>query len=227
MFLNLETSSKYCSVAISKDTITLDSIKSNIINNHSNEIANFVKEILRKTEIEINQLKAVAVSSGPGSFTGLRIGVSLAKAIAYSKKIPLIAVDSLTIIGYAFKDQKKIETNAYICPVLDGRKGMIFFQCMDSNLNVITNSKLINCEDELLKSLVQSGKKIYFIGNGANLIKFDSENIEKITDVEPEAQFMKEIVYKKFIKKNFEDVIYFEPQYLKEFEATIPKNKLL
>lgn len=228
MILNIETSQNYCSVALSNKEKTMDFIMSQQPNNHSQEIGVFVDKILKKNQIEVSDLEAIAVSSGPGSYTGLRIGVSMAKGLAYAANKPLIAVDTLSIMVQKAIEQDCPKGNDYMfCPMIDARRMEVFFAFFDANGNRISEISNIVLENKSFDKQLEK-RQIVFLGNGSKKLKeiIENKNAIFVENIFPSSQFMSKLSYKKFIEKIFENVAYFEPLYIKPFEATKSKNKL-
>jgi tRNA threonylcarbamoyladenosine biosynthesis protein TsaB len=224
--LNIETSTEVCSVAISKDGNHL--FKKEILEglNHSEFLTVLIEEILAENSYKLNQLDAVAVSKGPGSYTGLRIGVSVAKGLCYGLNIPLIAVNSLEILGmYA---ALKSDKDMLFCPMIDARRMEVYTALYNSNGKEIkpVSAEIIE-ENFLLEYLTKN--KILFYGNGAKKCKSKITHVNALFEGpnKTSAQFMQNLTAIKYNEKQFENVAYFEPLYLKDFVATIPKNKII
>ncbi len=232
LILNIETSTEVCSVTLAQNGQTLFKKESLEGLNHSRVLTVFIEELFKENNIEPKMLDAVAVSKGPGSYTGLRIGVSVAKGLCYGLNIPLISVNSLEILGiYAAQNQEKYivqkdEKPVLFCPMIDARRMEVYTALYNSQGKEIRQVSAEIIDENFLSDLLGT-HKILFFGNGAdkckNLITNDNAIFEgpKTTS----AEYMQIIAEKKFSKKQFEDVAYFEPFYLKNFVATVPKNK--
>lgn len=228
--LNIETSTEVCSVSLSIDGRVEDNyLKLYIPDNeekpkmvHSSQLAIFVDEIINKINGKIIP-DAVAISSGPGSYTGLRIGVSLAKGICFAANIPLISVDTLLLLAEMAKNSSNIECERFV-PMIDARRMEVYTAVFDRDLNKISETKSIiineNSFDEFKKH------KTLFCGNGINKLKefLNNENFVVLDNIYPSAQYMGRIAEQLFAKNEFVDLVYFEPFYLKDFIATTPKN---
>lgn len=230
MILNIETSKSTCSVTLSDGTKLISKKVSYENNSHSKLLAIFIDEILKEQKISPKQIVAFSVSEGPGSYTGLRIGTSTAKGMAYSLNKPLIAIDTLKIMckNLLQKNPDLKNIDAILCPMIDARRMEVYtaFYNLDySKISETTN--LIIDENSFLTAL--HNKKIIFFGDGAEKCKtvIKHPNAIFIDDIYALAENMIEFSYEKFSNKNFEDLAYFEPFYLKPFIATTPKNKLL
>ena len=224
--LNIETSTEVCSVAISKNGELLFKKESQEGLNHSELLTVFIEEVFNDNSFALNKLDAIAVSKGPGSYTGLRIGVSVAKGMCYALNIPLIAVNSLEIMGiYAALNSSE---NMLYCPMIDARRMEVYTALYNSEGEEIkpVSAEIIE-EDFLAEYLAEN--KVLFFGNGAEKCKSKIKNSNAIFQGpnKTSAQFMQNHTERKFNEKQFEDVAYFEPFYLKDFVATIPKNKIL
>jgi len=193
---------------------------------HSKLLPVFIDDILKENGIKPEQIDAVAVSKGPGSYTGLRIGVSSAKGFAFGINKPLISIDTMLIMAKMAKSKIK-NTFDFIVPMIDARRMEVFCSVFDRDLKQISPviAKILTSESfNELKS-----DKVCFCGNGAeksiNLLKNDNFIFE--LNIIPSAELMCELSEKKFIAEEFENISSFEPYYLKDFVATTPKNKLI
>lgn len=221
--LNLETSTKNCSVSISKNgkIIALKEIaEANF--SHAENLPKFIEETLKKSSLKLKDLSAVAIGKGPGSFTGLRIGVSSAKGFCFGLDIPLISIPTLAILAYATKS-----TKGFIIPMLDARRLEVFSCVFDANYKLIspTNNELLD-ENPFNEYLEKD--KVIFIGDAVQKTKeiITHKNADFI-EAFPSAKEMAKLSFEKFIKHDFENVAYFEPFYLKDFKVTVSKKNLL
>lgn len=214
--LCIETATTNCSVSLSKNG-KLVAIQEDFDKNysHAERLHIYIDQVLKKENISYSDLMAVSVSKGPGSYTGLRIGVSSAKGLCYALDIPLISIPTLESLAY----QVKIDTG-YVVPMLDARR-MEVYSCVFSNdYNVLRSTEAeILTENSFLEYLEQG--KVCFVGNGVE--KFSNicshTNAVFVTDKLPSANEMVTLSYQKFLGQEFEDVSYFEPYYLKDFVA--------
>lgn len=216
IILNIETATKNCSVSLSKSGKTIF-VKEHADQgySHAEKLHVFIDEVIKECQINISEINAVAVSKGPGSYTGLRIGVSAAKGLCYALNIPLIAVDTLEIL--ANQVQKK---DGLIVPMLDARRMEVYSAIFNNDLEKISETK---AEILSTESYDEINEKIYFVGDCQEkcqtvLTKNNFEFLPEI--VYPSANEMSKISYQKFENKQFEDVAYFEPFYLKDFLLT-------
>jgi tRNA threonylcarbamoyladenosine biosynthesis protein TsaB len=229
MILNIETSTDICSVGLAKDGVLVDMLIDNPILNgighgqHSRILAVLIKDLLEKNDLPANLLDAVAVSGGPGSYTGLRIGISTAKGVCLGANLPLIAIDTLLIIA-KMAHEKKMGEFDLIIPMIDAKRMEVYCSVFDQNLNQLEETQAKIIDKNSFSNFV--GKKILFCGNGA--IKCQEE-LKKdgfiFTDaVFPSAEYMSEIAEMSFNNNAFADLVYYEPFYLKSFIATTPKK---
>jgi tRNA threonylcarbamoyladenosine biosynthesis protein TsaB len=234
IILNIETSTKSCSASISEDGKTIVKAEQhNDSYSHSKLLTVFIYTILKESQIPISHLQAVAVSKGPGSYTGLRIGVSAAKGIAYGLSIPLISVDTLLLIASGFKSKSVSEnpvpdiSNSLFCPMIDARRMEVYNALFDSNLNKIRETKADIIDQNSFGELLEK-QKIYFLGDGAAKCKtiLKHPNAVFIDSFFPSADYMAYFSEKYFCRKQFEDTAYFEPFYLKDFAAVVPTRDI-
>lgn len=227
LILNIETSTKVCSVALAKDGETL-AVKEELGEQyiHSEKLTVFIEELMSSSDYDLSHLDAVCVSKGPGSYTGLRIGVSCAKGLCYALKIPLLAIDSLTILGARFIQLNHVKKEVVLFPMIDARRMEVFTQKMNSDLIVEAPIEAMIIDEN---SFFEFKAPVYLFGDGANKLidTFNSNTIQVIGGIETSAKGMSLLSYDKFIANEFEDVAYFEPYYLKEFIAIPSKKKLL
>ena len=221
-FLHIETATTNCSVAVSLEGELLYCKESNAPDfRHSDYLHLFIETALKEAGVAIQSLAGVGVSMGPGSYTGLRIGVSSAKGICYANSIPLVAVNSLEVLA----QQAKVEQDAFILPMIDARRMEVFTMTLNEKHQVIqpTTAKIVTPEwsEDLPK-----GKKIV-IGSGAEKCKTILQGVDYDyqTNISvPSARDMVGLVTKKYKNKDWEDVAYFEPFYLKNFYSNTAKS---
>jgi tRNA threonylcarbamoyladenosine biosynthesis protein TsaB len=211
--LNIETATKNCSVALAKDgeTIVCKEI-AEMGYSHAEKLHVFIEEILTESNLKFSDLKAIAVSQGPGSYTGLRIGVSAAKGLCYALGIPLIAVDTLEILA----SQISIE-EGLIIPMIDARRMEVYAAIFDKNYLKIRDTKAEILREESFSDLQQT---VYFIGDSSQKAKtvLQQENFVFLDDVVyPSASQMSKKSFTLFEQNHVENIAYFEPYYLKDF----------
>lgn len=227
--LNIETSGKICSVALTSNGGVDFHIESESEMNHASCLAPFVEKCLKEIERKGDTLEAVAVSIGPGSYTGLRIGLSLAKGICFSRNIPLIGINTLKILAVkGMFSSFEWEGNELLVPMIDARRMEVYTAVYNFKLeDVISPQPLILTEDSFSELL--NIKKLIFIGDGVEKAKklIKSENCQWLDYKNPLAIDMTALSDLAYQKKDFLDLAYSTPQYLKEYQATTPKNKVL
>lgn len=223
--LHIETSTTVCSVVLSENGKVVSERISLTGPSHASLLGVFVQEILLETKAHPD---AVAVSCGPGSYTGLRIGVSTAKGLCYGWNVPLIAVNTLQLLASTVVAGKKAELNTLFCPMIDARRMEVFSAFYDKDLKLFREIAA-DIVDENSYLNILADHKVLFFGNGADKCRgsITHPNAEFIDDIQPKASNMIPLAEKAFAESKFEDVAYFEPFYLKEFVATISKNKVI
>jgi tRNA threonylcarbamoyladenosine biosynthesis protein TsaB len=188
---------------------------------HSEQLHGFIQEVLVEAEMEMSELDAVAVSKGPGSYTGLRIGVATAKGICFALDLPLIAVNSLQILSEKYQDKNQV----LLFPMFDARRMEVYVMVINEKKEVVKTTFAEIVGDESFKEF-STNLPWVFMGEGAQKCKevFDAPHIEYRTDIMyPSAKEMIPLAWRAFKSKNFEDVAYFEPFYLKDFYTTAKK----
>ena len=224
VILNLETSSTNCSVCLAKDGVILAMKELNSENySHAEKLHVFIEEVMNEAALKMQDLEAIAVSKGPGSYTGLRIGVSAAKGLCYALDVPLVSVSTLKSMA---SQLKSVDEDALIIPVLDARRMEVYSAVFDNYLNQVRETKSEIIDEQSFEEYIGS-TSVHFLGSGAEKIKgiFNSDNLTFHLDVVPSAKEMALISFDKFKNKDFEDVAYFEPYYLKDFVLQTKKDK--
>jgi tRNA threonylcarbamoyladenosine biosynthesis protein TsaB len=225
IILHIETSTNVCSVALSENGICLFS-KSNADGmNHAALLSVFIAEALEVLKPDTKKLDAVAVSSGPGSYTGLRIGVSTAKGLCYGYGIPLITVSTLEVLtAEALKLIHKTD-NALFCPMIDARRMEVYAAFYNGEGEIKREISADIIESDSYAEILDK-QPVYFFGNGADKCKstLTHSNARFIDNLVPLAENMIAFAELAYLKSNFVDVAYFEPFYLKEFQTTTPKK---
>ena len=226
LILNIETSETICSVALAKGNDLIAIKESTEERSHAKLVTVFIEEIFKDLEYTLQDLDAIAVTKGPGSYTGLRIGVSTAKGLCYGLNIPLISVGTLTALANATINTGKYNNHKF-CPMIDARRMEVYSAIYNSDLSKIKNVSADILTEESYSSYLNSDK-IVFVGSGSAKFNEILSNNNAIfnTDIVPSAKNMIEVSYKNFKDEKFEDVAYFEPYYLKDFIAIKPKNKI-
>ena len=216
LILNIETSTKNCSVALFSGS-KLISEKSLLSEkySHSETLTLFVEDVIKNSDYTLVDLDAISVSKGPGSYTGLRIGVSTAKGLSYSLNLPLISVPTLQSMSF-YMSKKKSNYDLY-CSMIDARRMEVFSSFYDKDNNQVTEVRADIIDEDSYKKELEN--KVLFFGDGANKCKdvFTSGNAYFIDNFFPSAIYMGILSLEKYNNKDFEDVAYFEPFYLKDF----------
>ncbi len=220
--LHLETATTNCSVALSQNGNLLHCIENNEADfRHSDHLHLFIEQLLNKAQIQAKQLSGVAVSMGPGSYTGLRIGVSSAKGLCYANDIPLIAVNSLEVLAAAYTAQD----DDILMPMFDARRMEVYALVLNAQKEVIQPTQAIIITPDSFQEFQSRGRLVFF-GNGAAKCKgvIPSTNTLFIDELQlPSARNMVALATAKFEANITEDVAYFEPFYLKDFYTNMPK----
>lgn len=228
--LNIETSTEICSVAIGREGKIVDFLESREEKDHARVLTLLIDNILKKNHVGIEDIVAVAVSEGPGSYTGLRIGVSTAKGLAYGLKIPLLAVSSLKAMAKGILDLKDTEgypENTWLCPMIEARRMEVYLVFFNLHGEQMTDIRAEVIGEYSFNDLFVE-RNILFFGTGSAKCKkvLTEKNALFLDNVYPRADYMVSLSDNLFRQQNFVDIAYFEPFYLKEFVATIPKNKI-
>ena len=221
--LHIETSTKNCSVSIANcgELISLKEINTGEYS-HAEMLHPLINEALLESKLTIKDIEAIAVGKGPGSYTGLRIGVSAAKGLCFANDIPLISINSLEILAQSITIDRGL-----IIPMIDARRMEVYAAIYDQNYNAVRETKAEIIDSHSFLDELQN-QKVYFLGDGAKKCKeiILHENAVFIENVFPSAKKMATISYHKFKNESTEDVAYFEPFYLKNFVATQEKKKI-
>ena len=226
--LNIETSTSVCSVAASQDGQTIF-VKEDLQGpSHAVSLGVFVDEALSFVDSHAIPLDAVAVSCGPGSYTGLRICVSMAKGVCYGRNIPLIGIPTLEVLSVPVLLYHDLPEEALLCPMIDARRMEVYAAVYDRALNVQRPVAADIVDENSYREYLDWGP-VYFFGNGAAKCreKILHPNARFIDDIHPLAKMMFPLAEKAVAREEYKDVAYFEPFYLKEFVASMPKKKLI
>jgi tRNA threonylcarbamoyladenosine biosynthesis protein TsaB len=223
--LQIETATTVCSVALARDGHVIAVKELDERNIHAEVITLYIDELIKQTGIGYSELDAVAVSSGPGSYTGLRIGVSTAKGLCFSLDKPLISVETLAAMAQGMIAKDSIDPNTLLCPMIDARRMEVYTALFDAAGNVVkpTAAEIIT---EGSFSDYLGNNKILFFGDGAakcSDVIGESPNATFISDFSNSATHLTLKAAEKFVSAEFEDVAYFEPFYLKDFLVTQKK----
>ena len=235
LILHIETATKYCSVALSDGETLISLRESDEERSHARSLTRFIRECFRESGKKMSDLDAINVSKGPGSYTGLRIGVSTTKGIAYARNIPVIATGTLQVMVSAAVDNQEFinqsvssDQDILFCPMIDARRMEVFTGLFNPDGTIYRDISAEIIEEDSFSGILDS-KRIYFFGDGSDKCRgiLKHENAIFLPDVHPSARYMIGLALEAFRNSRFEDVAYFEPYYLKEFIATIPRKKVL
>src|SRR5690554_2963816 len=223
--LTIETSTSVCSCALSHDGQVLINKENHQGQSHASQLGLFVHEIMEYLRKEGMSLQAVAVSSGPGSYTGLRIGVSQAKGLCYGLDIPLIGIPTPQLMASMMRD--RVGEGELLCPMIDARRMEVYATIFDRSLNTVRPTAADIVDENSYTDLLDK-QPVVFFGDGAAKCRLviTHPNARFIDDIHPLAIGMVPLAEKAFQEGRFQDTAYFELFYLKEFVATVPKNKL-
>ena len=213
--LTIETTTKNCSVALfDNDNLIYLKEQNSHKYSHAEQITLFIEEVLRASKITLYELDGIILSSGPGSYTGLRIGTSTAKGLCYSLGIPLISVSTLKAMAFTMLED---ESYKYYCPMIDARRMEVFASIYDQSNSEVREIRADIVDEYTYANFLED--KVLFFGDGALKCKsvINNSNAYFVDGIFPSAKDMGVLGFDKFIKKNFEDVASFEPYYLKDF----------
>ena len=225
--LNIETSTDVCSVSVSQDGACIFSQEDHDGPNHAVKLGTFVDEALSFADSHAIPLDAVAVSCGPGSYTGLRIGASMAKGICFGQDLKLIAVPTLELMTVPVLLREAVEEGALLCPLIDARRMEGYSAVYDRALHEVRGIQADVVDADTYREYLDRGP-VYFFGNGAEkcMEVINHPNARLIKGVEPLAKWMFPIAERRIAQEKYEDVAYFVPFYLKDFVAHQPKKLL-
>ena len=225
--LNIETSTDVCSVSVSQDGACIFSQEDHDGPNHAVKLGTFVDEALSFADSHAIPLDAVAVSCGPGSYTGLRIGASMAKGICFGQDLKLIAVPTLELMAVPVLLREEVEEGALLCPMIDARRMEVYSAVYNRALHEVRGIQADVVDADTYREYLDRGP-VYFFGNGAEkcMEVINHPNARLIKGVEPLAKWMFPIAERRIAQEKYEDVAYFVPFYLKDFVAQQPKKLL-
>ena len=225
--LNIETSTDVCSVAVSENGACIFDEEDHSGPNHAVKLGVFVDEALSFTDNHAIPFDAVAVSCGPGSYTGLRIGVSMAKGICYARDLKLIAVPTLELLCVPVLLRELVEEGALLCPMIDARRMEVYAGLYDRALRPVREVRADVVDADTYKEYLDR-QPVYFFGNGAAkcMEAINHPNARLIEGIEPLGKYMYPLAERKFLCGETEDVAYFVPFYLKDFVAKVARNPL-
>lgn len=227
IILILETSTEVCSVSIIDNEITLARVESEESFQHTAKLTIQIEQALKEAALSFNNLSAVALSSGPGSYTGLRVGSSTAKGICFAKNIPLISLDSLKGLSYAEHDMVP-NANNYIISMIDARRNEVYAAIFDPNHHVLEPGKPIILDDQSFKRFRQARTVWHLCGNGAAKAKalLDFDEI-RVSTYQTSANYFSQMARNAYLREDFVDIAYFSPIYYKPPNITISNKPLI
>lgn len=225
--LHIETSTEVCSVALSQDSSCIFTQESEGRYEHGECLGTYVDQALSYADSHAIPLDAVAVSCGPGSYTGLRIGVSMAKGLCYGLGVPLIAIPTLKLMGVPLLLGDELPEDALLCPMIDARRMEVYSAVYDRALKEVCSPAAVVVDSDSFARELEQGE-VWFFGNGASKCRevITHRNAHFVDGVRPLAQWMFPLAEMAFARQEFADVAYFEPYYLKEFVASVPRRLL-
>ena len=234
LILHIETGTDVCSVALSEDNKVISLRESGSERDHATKLGVYINDVLTEHNYTTDKLDAISVGMGPGSYTGLRIGVSMAKGLCYALNIPLIGVNSLesmaaiALESYKAGDiQVKDWDNALLCPMIDARRMEVYTQVLDTSLNPITDVCAEIITDESFSEEINKTKEFLIFGNGAaKTVEILSNEKVSLIDITTSAKGLVNAAHKAYLNKDFKDLAYFEPFYLKDFVAMKSTKKM-
>jgi tRNA threonylcarbamoyladenosine biosynthesis protein TsaB len=222
VILSIETSTKACSVALHDNGQLVGLQYYFIQKSHSGLLPAVIKELLLNSNVEMKDLVAIAVSAGPGSYTGLRIGSSVAKGLAFTLDVPLISVSSLdTMISQV---QPYLKEDYYLCPMIDARRMEVYCKLVSGVGEILWDTSPLIVDEITFTDF--SEKELYLFGDGS--VKFKDllakQGVKFLDDITPSSKYMGQIAFEKFTTNSFENLAYYEPDYLKEFQTKTAKS---
>ena len=222
--LCIDTTSEFCSVSLFINQNLIENNNSKIERSHSKLLIKLIDDTLNNNKLKIADIDIFSISKGPGSYTGLRIGLSSIKGFCYALDKPLVSINTLKIL--AISALENIDDKDFIlCPMIDARRMEVYTKSFDHNLNELSNDKAIILEKDTFENF--KDKKVYFFGDGSDKYKkiVNRKNFIFIDNINPDSKFMGQLSYDKFINRNFEDLSSFEPNYIKDFYLIKKKGK--
>jgi len=228
MILCIETATGVCSVALCNDTATLHLREAAEGRSHASQLTVLIRELLAEASVSTQELDAVAVSKGPGSYTGLRIGVSVAKGISYGAGIPFIGINTMTAMYYGFISKHGVPPGkTLLCPMIDARRMEVYNALFTPDGKMVSSTAADIIDEASFHAELTDGRVIFF-GSGAAKCKgiITDSNAHFEDDFTLSASYLQIPSAEALKEKRFEDTAYFEPFYLKEFLATVPKKMI-
>lgn len=232
--LHIETATQICSVALSEDGVLVLAKDMAKANAHASHLTLLIEELLAETGEQLGNLSAISVSKGPGSYTGLRIGVATAKGLCFGADLPLLAVDSLSLMASGFLDHaRELGTDlsdVWLMPMIDARRMEVYTAAFDKDLTQVEPIAARIIDEHSFDEELYNGKIMLLFGDGADKFAQLFSTNDRVTVVENfkcAAGHGVHLAYQKLLAKQFEDTAYFDPLYLKDFVPTKPKEKVV
>ena len=222
--LCIDTTSEFCSVSLFINQNLIENNNSKIERSHSKLLIKLIDDTLNNNKLKIADIDIFSISKGPGSYTGLRIGLSSIKGFCYALNKPLVSINTLKIL--AISALENIDDKDFIlCPMIDARRMEVYTKSFDHNLNELSNDQAIILEKDTFENF--KDKKVYFFGDGSDKYKkiVNRKNFIFLDNINPDSKFMGQLSYDKFINRTFEDLSNFEPNYIKDFYLIKKKGK--
>lgn len=223
--LQIDTATEICSVSISADGVLVGEYTAEELNVHASMLTVYIDRLLQQLTLDYKDLSAVAVSKGPGSYTGLRIGVSTAKGLCYALDIPLLAINTLASMYEGYLQHFGLADNSLYVPMLDARRMEVYMSIFDNTRRCVQDTAAVIIDVNTFDTF--SEKKIVLFGSGANKLGEllnDRKHITIDRQYRHSSAYLSNIAFRKLQDKEVEDLVYFEPFYLKEFVATVSKK---
>lgn len=229
VILNIDTSTDHCSVALTAEGMVLAHQEEGGGRNHAALLSDYIKYCLDFAREKELKLEAVAVSMGPGSYTGLRIGLSEAKGLAYALNTPLIGINTLRIMACNVMFTQELEGNEIFIPMIDARRMEVYTAAYDFALNEVMPQQALILTPESYANIIEANRKIVMFGNGSDKARdvITAPNVTFVPDVAPLAIDMIALAEQAYANKDFIDLAYSVPNYIKDFQATTPKKNVL
>ena len=222
--LCIDTTSEFCSISLFENKILIENRNSKIERSHSKLIIKLIDDILTNNKLKAKELDAFSISKGPGSYTGLRIGLSSIKGFCYALDKPLIALNTLKVLAESALEYIE-DKDSILCPMIDARRMEVYTKTFNYKLNELTKDQALILEKDSFENY--KDKNVYFFGDGSYKFKeiVNKKNFIFLNNINPNSKFMGQLSYDKFINKDFEDLSSFEPNYIKDFYLIKKKGK--
>lgn len=221
LILSLDTSTKVCSVALHEDGVLIASQAYHLQKSHSSLLPSIIEQLMDNVEMSLSDVHAIALSAGPGSYTGLRIGTATAKGLAFTLGVPMVAVSSLDSMFEQVAPM--VSSESVLLPMIDARRMEVFCLARRANGESLWNPRPLIVDENSFSEF--GGEDLYFFGNGSDKFQEMFPTVKFIDNIHPSAACMGELAYQRFSNQQFEDLAYYEPDYLKEYRTNVPSQK--